>query len=282
MAAAGQVVLVTGGGRDIGRAIAVQFAAQGARVAIAARSSEELEQTLQAIRGLGASGLALRVDVSDYAAVADAHREVSEQLGAVDVLVNNAGVGGAIAALWEQDPGDWWRTVEINLGGTFNCTRAVLPAMIARGRGRIINVSSNADAHRWPYVSAYAVSKAAVIKLTENLAAETRQHGISVFAIHPGTVNVGPTQALLSAQVPAGSLSAKVKLWFQEQIERGEDVAPEVAAELVTQLACGAADALSGRYISVADDLQELIASAEDIRRGEHHVLKLTRLSDCA
>jgi NAD(P)-dependent dehydrogenase (short-subunit alcohol dehydrogenase family) len=179
--------------------------------------------------------------------------------------------------LWELDAADWWRTVEINLGGTFNCSHAVLPSMIERGTGRIVNVASNAGARRWPFVSPYAVAKAAVIKLTENVAAETRGHGVSVFAIHPGTVNVGPTQALLAADVPDGSAGAKVKAWFQERIDTGQAVPPETAAELVTVLASGRADALSGRYISVEDDVEELIARVEEVRRRDLHVLKVER-----
>ncbi len=275
-----RVVLVTGGGRGIGRAVALGFAGEGARVAILARSSGELEQTLKEIEAAGAAGFALSVDVTDYAAVTDACERIVDRLGPVDVLVNNAAVGGSIAPLWAQDPVDWWRTVEVNLAGTFIPSRVVLPSMVERGGGRIVNVSSNAGAHRWPNLSSYAVSKAAVIKLTENLATETRKHGVSVFAIHPGTVNVGPTKALLEEDVPEGSPAAKAKAWFAGQIERGEDVAPEVAAKLVGRLASGDADALSGRYITVADDLDELIARAQDVRSGEHHVLKLTALPD--
>jgi NAD(P)-dependent dehydrogenase (short-subunit alcohol dehydrogenase family) len=275
-----RVVLVTGGGRGIGRAVALGFAKEDARVAILARSSGELQQTLKEIEAAGADGLALSVDVTDYAAVTDAYEQIVDRLGPVDVLVNNAAVGGSIAPLWEQDPVDWWRTVEVNLAGTFIPTRVVLPAMVERGSGWIVNVSSNAGAYRWPNLSSYAVSKAAVIKLTENLATETRSHGISVFAIHPGTVNVGPTKALLEADVPEGSPAAKAKAWFAGQIERGEDVAPEVAAALICKLASGEADALSGRYIAVSDDLEDLIARAEDVRRGEHHVLKLTALPE--
>jgi NAD(P)-dependent dehydrogenase (short-subunit alcohol dehydrogenase family) len=272
-----RVVVVTGGGRGIGRAIALGFADQRASVAIIARSQHELDETLGEIEARGAGGLALSADVTDYAAVEAAHREIVDRLGAVDVLVNNAGAAGVVGELWGADPGAWWRIVEVNLAGTFNWSRAVLPAMIERNRGRIINIASNAGAHRWPLVSSYAVAKAAVIKLTENLAAETRAHGVSVFAIHPGTVNVGLTTAAMEADVAAGSPEAKVKAWLAGQLERGEDVTPEAAAALVTDLASGRADGLSGRYISVSDDLDAVIERAEQVRREGHHVLKITR-----
>jgi NAD(P)-dependent dehydrogenase (short-subunit alcohol dehydrogenase family) len=276
-AAGGRVVLITGGGRGIGRAVALAFAAQRERVAVLARTETELAATLRAIGSAGGEGLAVKADVTDYRAVVRAHAEVASALGPVEVLVNNAGAGGPIGALWELDAGQWWQTVEVNLGGTFNCTRAVLPSMIERGTGRIVNIASHAGAHRWPFVSPYAVAKGAVIKLTENLAAETRGRGVSVFAIHPGTVNVGPTQSLLAADVPDGSPAAKVKAWFRERIDAGHAVPPETAAKLVAVLASGRADALSGRYVSVEDDLEQLIASAEDICRRDLHVLKVQR-----
>jgi NAD(P)-dependent dehydrogenase (short-subunit alcohol dehydrogenase family) len=276
-AAGGRVVLVTGGGRGIGRAVALAFAAQGERVAVLARTETELTATLCAIESGGGEGLTVKADVTDYEAVARAHTEVARALGPVEVLVNNAGAGGPIGELWELDAREWWQTVEVNLGGTFNCTHAVLPSMIERGTGRIVNVASHAGAHRWPFVSPYAVAKSAVIKLTENLAAETRGRGVSVFAIHPGTVNAGPTQRLLGADVPEGSPAAKVKAWFRERIDAGHAVPPETAAELIAVLASGRADALSGRYVSVEDDLEQLIASAEEVRRRDLHVLKVER-----
>jgi NAD(P)-dependent dehydrogenase (short-subunit alcohol dehydrogenase family) len=270
-----RLVLVTGGGRGIGRAIALAFAAQGDQVAILARTEAELAETLHMIQAAGSDGLALTADVTDREAVRDAHAQILKALGAIDVLVNNAGIGGPIGPLWDVDAADWWRTLEVNLQGTFNCTHAVLPAMIERGAGRIINLASHAGAHRWPFVSSYAVAKSAIIKLTENLAAETRDRGIAAFAIHPGTVEVGPTAALLAAKVAEDSAAEKVQAWFQRRIAAGDAVPPETAADLVTVIASGRADALSGRYISVEDDIEQLIACADDINRRDLRVLKL-------
>ena len=100
--------------------------------------------------------------------------------------MNNAGVGGPFDYSWEADADSWWRTLEVNVRGTYLCSRAVLPGMIRRGGGRIINIASHAGVFRWPTASAYSVSKAAVIKLTENLAVEVKRHNVSVFAFHPG------------------------------------------------------------------------------------------------
>jgi NAD(P)-dependent dehydrogenase (short-subunit alcohol dehydrogenase family) len=278
------VVLITGASRGIGRALALRFAAGGARVALLARSAAGLRETLAAVRDAGGDGGTFTADVTDEAAVADAQREIEGSLGPVDVLVNNAGVGGPTGETWEVDPGEWWRTVEVNLQGTFICARTVLPGMVERRRGRIINVVSNAGAHRWPYFTAYAVSKAAAIKLTENLAAETRAHGVSVLAAHPGLVRAGLTDAALGEDAPPaeGLLAERVRAWFERQLAEGRTVSAEEAAGFVVDLASGRADALSGRYIAVEDDLDALIQRAQEVQRDNLHALKVQRLTDAA
>jgi NAD(P)-dependent dehydrogenase (short-subunit alcohol dehydrogenase family) len=268
------VALVTGGGRGIGRAVATALAAEGAAVAVVARTATELQQTAEAILAAGGEAIPVVADVARPADVARAV-EATRALGPIELLVNNAGVGGSIGPMWESDPESWWRAVEINLRGTFNCTNAVLPEMVERERGRIINVASDAGVYRWPLVSHYAVAKAAVIKLTENLATEARRHGITAFAIHPGLVRVGLTQAALDAQVADGAPEARVHAWVRKQLEDGLDVPLERSVELVVRLASGEADELSGRYISVHDDLDDLLARADTIRRDDSHVLRL-------
>ena len=134
---------------------------------------------------------AATADVSDEAATAAAVAAHRRRLGPVDALINNAGISGPVGPLWETDAAQWWRTIEVNLGGAFALTRLVLPEMIAAGRNRIINITSHAAVHRWPLVSAYVASKAALVKLTETLAAETRPHGVSVFSVDPGVLPIG-------------------------------------------------------------------------------------------
>jgi NAD(P)-dependent dehydrogenase (short-subunit alcohol dehydrogenase family) len=268
-----KVALVTGGSRGIGRALARGLAMDGAAVAVLSRTASELEQTVQVIARGGGTAIPIVADVTSPAEVARAVQE-ARTLGAIDLLVNNAGVGGPIGVMWAGDPDSWWRAVEINLRGTFNCIYAVLPDMVERGRGRIINVASDAGSYRWPLVSHYSVAKAAVIKLTENLAAETQRHGIAAFAIHPGLVRVGLTETSLTAEAADGSPEATVQAWVRTQVERGLDVPPERACELVLRLASGEADELSGRYITVHDDLEELLTRSEAIRRSDSHVLR--------
>jgi NAD(P)-dependent dehydrogenase (short-subunit alcohol dehydrogenase family) len=268
-----RLALVTGGGRGIGRAVAHELAIDGFAVAVLSRTGSELEQTVQLIARAGGTAIPIVADVTRPAEVERALEEV-HTLGEIDLLVNNAGVGGPIGVMWEGDPDSWWRALEINLRGTFNCVHAVLPGMIARRRGRIINMASDAGAFRWPLVSQYSVAKAAVIKLTENLAAEARRYGIAAFAIHPGLVRVGLTELSFNGSAAEGSPQASVHAWIRRQVEEGHGVEPERACDLVVRLASGEADELSGRYITVHDDLAELVARAESIRRHDSHVLR--------
>src|SRR5256885_2364233 len=145
------VVLITGASRGIGRAAALEFVGAGARVALVARTAAGLDETLAAVRAAGGEGATFVADVSDEAAVGRAVAEVEGSLGPVNVLINNAGVGGPTGEMWQLEPSEWWQTVEVNLRGTFLCAHAVLPGMVERERGRVVNVVSNAGAHRWPY-----------------------------------------------------------------------------------------------------------------------------------
>jgi NAD(P)-dependent dehydrogenase (short-subunit alcohol dehydrogenase family) len=267
---AGQVALVTGGGRGIGRAMARALAAAGAAVAVSARSADQLAETVAEITDAGGQVTALPVDVSDPGAVVQMVGEAEQRLGPLDLLVNNAAVGGHVGPIWEADPEEWWRCLEINLRGPFLCARAALPGMVARGRGRIVNVASGAGPQPVPYLSGYVTSKAALIRFTENLALEARPHGIRAFALDPGTVRTAMTEQALTS--PAGQ---KWLPWFRDLFEQGRDVPPERAAQLVCLLASGKADALTGRFISVAYDVEELIARAEEIEQGDLYTLRL-------
>jgi NAD(P)-dependent dehydrogenase (short-subunit alcohol dehydrogenase family) len=143
-----------------------------------------------------------------------------------------------------------------------------------------VNIVSKAGAHRWPYLTAHAVSKGAVIKLTESLAAETRQYGVSVFAVHPGLVRAGLTETSLpGAPPPEGAIAERVHAWFQAQLADGRSVSAEQAAAFVADVASGRADGLSGRYIAIEDDLDALVERTEEVRRENLHALKVQGLA---
>ena len=252
----GQVAIITGAGRGIGRAIAERLAAEGARVALVARSAEQLEAAAAEIRAGGWSALAVPADITDAAGVAAMLERVEAALGPVDLLVNNAGSFYAIGPVWEVDPQKWWTDVTINLNGVFLCCRAVLPGMIGRDRGRIINLIGGGTGNPFPNGSGYGSSKAAVMRLTECLAEELRASGarVSVFAMGPGLVRTALTEYQLRS--PEGrKWMSRIETMFEE----GRDVPPTRAAALAAELASGRFDRLAGRAFSIGDNLEEIL-----------------------
>ena len=271
----GRVALVTGGGRGVGRLLARTLAEAGAAVALIARSSDELAATVEQIRDAGAVAAAASADVTDEIAVTAALAQLRAQLGPVDILINNAGINGPMGVMWETESAEWWRTFEVNLGGAFVLSRMLLPDMIAAGRGRIINITSNAGVYRWPLVSAYVTSKAALIKLTETLAAETVKHGVSVFSVDPGLLPIGLSDAALMSTAQPDTPEGRVFGWIRGQLKAGRGAEPGRAAQLILELASGRGDCLSGRHLTVADDLATLLGRSDEIRRSDLHTLRL-------
>ena len=262
----GTVSVITGGGRGIGRVLAQALADAGSAVGVVARSAGELAETVRLVKASGGIAATACADVTDQRAAADAIDALRRRLGPIDLLVNNAGVGGPVGDAWQVDADSWWRAVEINLRGVFLCSRAVLPAMTARGTGRIINITSEAGVYRWPQVSAYSVSKAAVIKFTENLAAEASRSGVQAFSVHPGITPIGLSERALAGAAPPGSAEARMHAWVRQELHAGRGAEPALAARLVTRLAAGDADRLSGCHLSVHDDLDAILACGEGIR----------------
>ena len=271
----GTTAMVSGGGRGFGRLLAVRLADAGASVGLIARSAAELALTVSSIERSGGTAAAAVCDITDQRAATAAIAELSGQLGTANVLVNNAGVAGPAGPLWEVSATDWWRTFEINVGGAVTLSQLVLPAMVAAGHGRVINITSHAGVYRWPLMSAYAASKAALVKLTETLAAETRPYGVAVFSADPGLLPIGlgdrATTSRAGAQTPEGLVHG----WIRDQLRSGRGADPAQAARLVLALASGQWDRLSGRHLAVTDDLDDLLSRIDRVERDDLHTLRL-------
>jgi NAD(P)-dependent dehydrogenase (short-subunit alcohol dehydrogenase family) len=271
----GQVAVVTGGGRGIGRAIAATLSEAGMTTAVLARSASEIAETARTIEQAGGSARPFAADVTDAAAVGRAFQEIERSLGSVAVLVNNAAIPGPIGPFWETDANQWWRTLDVNLRGGMLCARAVLPGMISRCKGRIINIASSALPVA--YFSSYATSKAALVRFTETIAAEVKPHRISMFAVGPGTVRT--PMAEHSLRSPEGQ---RWLPWFKRIFDEGLDVPAERSASLVLELASGRADSLSGRFISIRDDLDSLLRNAKQIEEQNLYSLRVQTLDGSA
>ena len=251
----GQVALVTGAGRGFGRAIAERFAAEGAAVALLARSLAQIDEVASAIRTAGGHAIGVRCDVTDAASVEHAVAKTEELLGPVDLLVNNAGVPGPFGPIWQVDPDEWWRAQAIHIRAPMLFMHHVLPSMVERDRGRVICVSAIASRIVAPNLSAYCTGKIAQNRLVAEAAAELAGSSVAVFAIDPG---FAATQ--LARDTAADPEARK---YFQPLIERIESVPhaygtdPDLAccAQRCVDLAWGRYDALSGGYFELPDDL---------------------------
>ena len=274
---AGRVALVTGGGGGIGRVFAESLARAGATVAVSGRSRSRLDVTVDRIRSAGGHADAFAFDVTKEEDVREGLRDVQRTIGPIDVLVNNAGIGGPIDNLWVANPRDWWDTFQTNVRGPFLCAHAALPGMVSRGSGTIVNVVSNAGVLRWPLCSAYAVSKGALIKFSENLAAETRAHGVSVFAFHPGLLEVDLTESPLATGTPPESAEGRVAAWVRSEIQAGRAVSAETCGARLVELVSGCFADLSGCYLTVADDLELLLQRMRGSSNGGLYMLRLRR-----
>ncbi|WP_176947115.1 type I polyketide synthase [Lentzea fradiae] len=253
---AGTTVLLTGATGGLGKVFAESLSAAGANVVLTGRDQAALDDLAGT---LGGSSLALVADVTDSAALARAVARAEEEFGAVDVLVNNAGVSGPAGPLWEVDESEWWQAMEVNVRGTVRACQAALPGMVERGRGRVVNIVSSAGKHRWPTVSGYSVSKAAAIKLGENLGPELAGTGVSVFSFHPGLVDVGLTRRQLQDGDTGNRYVDGIAAWVADQREGGRFTTPEESTAMLLRLVSGEADALSGSYLTPEDDLGRLL-----------------------
>ncbi|MEC1507849.1 3-ketoacyl-ACP reductase [Bacillus haynesii] len=214
-----KTALITGGGRGIGRATAIALAKEGVHIGLIGRTAANLEKAAEELKAFGVKVSVAAADVKDLSAVERAVQSVKEELGQIDILINNAGIGG-FAGFLEQSPEEWENIIQVNLMGIYNVTRAVLPEMIERKAGDIINISSTAGQRGAAGTSAYSASKFAVLGLTESLMQEVRKHNIRVSALTPSTV---ATDLAIDSKLTDGN---------PERVMQPEDLAEYMVAQL--------------------------------------------------
>ena len=264
----GRVALITGAGRGIGQAIALAYAKEGARLALAARTLSELEDTARQAASLGAETIAIPTDVADRAQVDEMARRTLERFSTIDILVNNAGVPGPVGPLQDNDVAYWLRTIEVNLIGVYLCCRAVLPTMLSRNTGNIINMSGQGSRH----LSAYETSKMGLNYLTEVLSTELEGTNVRVNAMKPGPIHTRIAEEVLAAAVAIGDT------WLLElNREVPDDSCPSMqrAAELAVFLASDASADLSGRTLdAVTDDFAALPPKIPGIMASDVYTMR--------
>ena len=265
----GRVALITGGGRGIGREIALAYAAEGARLALSARTASELEETAQlVVERFGSEVTTSVADVSRREQVNQAVAQTLSQYGVIDVLVNNAGNIGPVGRVWDNDPEDWARTIAVHLMGVFYGCQAVIPTMLERGCGRIVNMSGVGG----PNMTAYDAAKTGIVNLTENLALELAGTSITVNAISPGSIHTRMWEETRDLALAIGDTATYER---GVQVTSGQGASIERAAELAVFLGSDDCGALSGRLIrAFADPFEEFPAHVIDIMASEAYLLR--------
>lgn len=271
----GRTAIVTGSGRGIGRVIALEFAREGANVVCCARHEADVAETVRMIEADGGSGLPMRCDVTKGDEIDALVAATLERFGRIDVLFNNAGSFRAIGALWEVDPEAWWCDVTTNLFGAMRTSRAVLPGMMERNEGVIINMSGGGSTSPMPGGSGYASSKAALLRFSDSLAGELEREGydILVLSIDPGFVHTEMTELL--RREPLG---VKWIPWSKKNIDAGTTHPPEECAKAAVRMLKVACPALSGRVFEVGMDFERIAARAEEIKEKDLFTLRCRQL----
>jgi len=260
---AGEVALVTGANRGIGKQISINLAAAGAIVVLSARNVASLAEVAEQIRGAGGHCDCVGLDVTQEQMAASVVDDIVSRHGRIDLLVNNAGIGAGSQYPWDLSVDEWWTVQEVNVRGVYICTQAVMRHMTQQRSGRIIDVGSLVGANPNPGAAPYSVSKAALFRWNSCLAAAAKEFGIAVFIISPGLVATDMTDRPQFENIPEDQ-------W----------VPIEKSGELVVALASGIADKLAGRFIHALDDLDALIEHANEIIERDLQTLGMQMFDD--
>ena len=268
----GKISIITGGSRGVGKAIALAFAKEGSHLVLASRTMAELETTKQELENFASTSIEIfPADVTRPKEVKDLVDFALAKFTTIDVLVNCAGIYGPIGLATDIDSEKWIEAININLCGTFLCIKAVLPTMIENKGGKIINLSGGGAVSPRPRFSAYSASKAAVVRLTETLAEEVKEHNISINAIAPGAVNTRLLDQVLKAGEAAG------KDFLAQSIKQKQEggVPPEKVAELAVFLASSESDGLSGKLISLLwDNWREIPKHLDKVMSSDIYTMR--------
>lgn len=271
----GKNAIITGASQGFGKAVAEAYLAVGASIMICARNADKLEAAraeLAAQAGASQQVLAQTCDVADMDQVTALVTAAIEAFGTVHILVTNAGVYGPMGAIEDVDWDVWTQAIEINLYGTIMPVRALIPHMKAKGYGKIVNLSGGGATSPLPNISAYAASKAAVVRMTETLAGELRDHNITVNAVAPGALNTPLQDQLLEAgpDVVGEKLYNKIK-----QVRNGGGAPMEKSAALCVFLGSHESDGISGRLISaIWDDWGDMPNHQDEIASSDVYTLR--------
>jgi NAD(P)-dependent dehydrogenase (short-subunit alcohol dehydrogenase family) len=269
----GTVAVVTGAGRGLGREIALHQAQNGAKVAVLARTASELDETVSLIGKEDGVAISFPVDLIDRRSAEQVLDRVASELGPVDFLVNNHGSFRAFGPIWECDPEIWWQDVEINLRGTFHTSRVVAPAMLARGKGRIVNLVGGGTGNSFPNGSGYASSKAAIMRFTECLNDTTKEGGVLTFAVDPGLVRTSMTELQLFSEAGKTYLPN-----IQGLFDSGVNIPPSRAAALIVDIAAGRFDPLAGRLLRGVDDRDQLEQEMKEVVVRDARALRFSEV----
>lgn len=247
----GRTALVTGAGRGIGREVAFALAQHGARVAVASRSSNEIDDVAAQIAERGGSAFAVPIDVSDPESVVRGFERVRDQYEHIDILVSNAGSGKS-ALTWKTDDALWRAMIETNLSGTFYCMREALGPMVERKWGRVINIASVAGKVGGPYIAAYSASKHGVLGLTKSAALEVARHGVTVNALCPGYVDTPMTDgAIQTIMAKTGKSEPEARAHLESLSPQNRLITAGEVAFMTVSLTFEEARGINGQAISI-------------------------------
>jgi NAD(P)-dependent dehydrogenase (short-subunit alcohol dehydrogenase family) len=241
-----KVAIITGAGRGLGRSVALAFGRQGAKVVLAARSKDEIDHAAAQLRSLRKEAIAIPTDVSNEDQVNHLVERTLDVYGTVDILINNAGARGSIGPIYNTSLSDWEQTMKVNLTSAFLCSKAVIPTMMGKKEGKIINVATTMTPR--PNLTPYMVAKAGLIQFAKQLSRELKDYNIQVNVIHPGVMDTRMQEEIRKAGTQAIGTDM-----FERLKEEGLLTSPDEPVQLILFLESKAADGINGEYLSFDD-----------------------------